>query len=211
MPDIELFFVWTGQNDNVFLVTAGFSPAGQEYAATEEKENYGTGDCRGKGRNAMNLRRRLTLRYSGLASKCGVHYIENRQRVKKRDVYPQQRNEGLLAWWLRVCTEDLSAPMRPFSGLNIATGMNESNVLTCQRSHEIRRSIKRKKWPNQRTGSKSKGPGLGSMQRISVLGLFGRDRQMDKFLYRQKIDGFRQNNRMMVRVKGFASRGEPRK
>jgi hypothetical protein len=46
---------------------------------------------------------------------------------------------------LRVRGEDSFASMPPFSRQNIATGMNESNVLTCQRSHEIRRSIKRKK------------------------------------------------------------------
>jgi len=30
-----------------------------------------------------------------------------------------------------------------------------------------------------------------------VSGLFGRDWQMDKLLYREEIDGFRQNNRMI--------------
>jgi hypothetical protein len=98
--------------------------------------------------------------------------------------------------------------MPPASERNIATGMNEAGVLMCHGSNEKQSPITCEKQPHQRAGSKTKGPGLGSMQGIQVSGLFGRGRQMDKLLYRQEIDGFRQNNRMMVRVKGFVSRGK---
>jgi hypothetical protein len=112
---------------------------------------------------------------------------------------------------LRTFAEDISASMPPFSRQNIAAGMNEANVLTCQRSNEIHTTITCEKQPYQRAGSKSKGLGLGSMQGIQVFGLFGRDRQMDKLLYRQEIDGFRQNNWIMARVKDFVSHDRPRK
>jgi hypothetical protein len=76
--------------------------------------------------------------------------------------------------------------------------MDEASVLTCHRSNEEQSPIAYEKQPNQQTGSNCQGTGLDSMQRIQVFGLFGRDRQMDKLLYREEIDGFRQNNPLMV-------------
>ena len=166
-------------------------------ATTEEKEKRGTGDCRRKGRGAMNLRRRLTLRYSGLASNAGLRYIET---GNVRRVTTFSRSSATRAGWRgrSKWAEELSASMPPASRQNIAAGMNEASVLMCHRSNEIHTTITCEKQPYQRAGSKSKGLGLGSVQGIQVSGLFGRDRQMDKLLYREEIDGFRQNNRMIV-------------
>jgi hypothetical protein len=75
--------------------------------------------------------------------------------------------------------------------------MDEAGVLRYHRSNEKQSPITCEKQPHQRAGSKSKGLGLGSVQGIQVLGLFGRGWQMDKLLYREEIDGFRQNNPMM--------------
>ena len=69
--------------------------------------------------------------------------------------------------------------------LNVAAGMDEASVLTCRRSNENRSPITHEKRPNQRAGSNSCGLGMGSVQGIQVSGLFGRDRQMDKLLYRE--------------------------
>jgi hypothetical protein len=88
--------------------------------------------------------------------------------------------------------------LRPSPKQNVVVGMDGAGVLTCNRSNEKQSPITCKKKPHQRAGSKSQGLGLGSVQGIQVLGLFGRGRQMDKLLYREEIDGFRQNNPMIV-------------
>jgi hypothetical protein len=80
----------------------------------------------------------------------------------------------------------------------VAAGVDEANVLTCRRSNEKQSPITHEKRPSQRAGSNFQGTGMGSMQGIQVPGPFGRDRQMDKFLYREEINRFRQNNRMRV-------------
>jgi hypothetical protein len=59
--------------------------------------------------------------------------------------------------------------------------------------NENRQPIRHEKRPNQRAGSISCGFGMGSVQGIQVSGLFGRGRHMDKLLYRQEIEGFRQS------------------
>ena len=71
------------------------------------------------------------------------------------------------------------------SHAQVTAGMDEASVLTCRRSNENRSPITHEKRPNQRTGSNSCGPDMGSVQGIQVSGLFGRDRQMDKLLYRE--------------------------
>jgi hypothetical protein len=68
----------------------------------------------------------------------------------------------------------------------------------CARFNEDQSPIEQEKQPNQRAGSDFQGLGMGSVQGIPVPGLFGRDRQMDELLYREEIDGFRQNNRMTI-------------
>jgi hypothetical protein len=72
----------------------------------------------------------------------------------------------------QVCAEDLSASMTPSSKQDVAAGMDEANALTCRRSNEKSRPITHEKWPNQRAGSNSCGPGMGSVQGIQVHGLF---------------------------------------
>jgi hypothetical protein len=99
---------------------------------------------------------------------------------------------------LRAGAEDLSASISLFPGQNVVVGMDEANVLKCQRCNEKQSPITCKEKPHRRAESKSQGFGLGSVQGIQVPGLFGRGRQMDKLLYREKIDGFRQNNPMIL-------------
>jgi hypothetical protein len=89
--------------------------------------------------------------------------------------------------------------MPPASMQKVAVGMNKASVLTYRRYNEKQSPITCEKQPHQRVGFKSQGFGLGSVQGIQVPGLSGRGRQMDKFLYREEIDGVRQNNPLIIR------------
>jgi len=93
---------------------------------------------------------------------------------------------------------NLPASLSQFSKPNIDIGRGETSVVKYGCSNEKKSFITREKGTRQRAESKSERPGLGSVQGIQLSGLSGRGWQMDKLLYRKKIDGVRQNHPVMA-------------